>query len=275
MTLFLLACREPNDPRPHSGPDRDLPEHCPESPCVAELASATADEPGEGDEGGQLVVVAEEWAFVQAPGIDSFEHVAVFHLPDLAWVGTWRAPRLAAGALVAQDVTGDGELDLFVGRPYAHYEGATTTGEVQIGSVELVDRLPSGDEDLVSNAVFSFGGPRQVGVGAGIALVDVDGDGAPDLTVSGKGSCCDGKTFEPSGVWAFDLGFRGEAFEADALVHFEGDYGRWNGLLTHDLDVDGAAELWEARGTLLGHDLPLADGDWDFESRWSTGPTAR
>ncbi len=269
MILALLGCREGGrggDDPDHSGRPRSLPERCPESPCVTELASAVADEPGEGDEGGQVVVVAEEWAFVQAPGVDVHNHVSVFHLPELDWVGQWEADQLASGALVAGDVTGDGQLDLLVGRPYDPGEGTTEAELPHVGSVMLVDRLPSEVEDLSSNAVLSFAGPRQVGVGPGISLADVDGDSVADLTVSGLGHCCHNKTFEPSGVWVFDPNLRGTLTESAAKLHYEGVYGRWNALLVHDLEGDGEPELWETRGVLLGHRLPLSDGDPDLDA---------
>lgn len=56
---------------------------------------------------------------------------------------------------------------------------------------------------------------------------------------------------------------RGPLQEADAKLHFAGEYGRWNKLVLHDLEGDGSPELWETRGVLLGHQLPLTDGEAD------------
>lgn len=266
LVLVLSGCRGDDDHDRDTATERVLPPHCPEDPCVTALASAVADEPLPADWGGQTLVVWREWLFVGAPADGATEvwggrnHVTVYELPSLREVGRWDGGTAATGvgaALAASDIDGDGEVDLIVGAPDVAGDG---------GGVFVVDRLPAGPEDLEAHAVATFTDTKRAGIGAGIVVGDLDGDGASDLGLSGKGSCCDrdeDPPYDPARLYVVPASARGSLGPADATVALEQGYGRFNQTFLFDLDRDGVDELFDANGGLYGYRLPLVDAEED------------
>ncbi len=140
--------------------------------------------------------------------------------------------------VVAEDFDGDGWLDVFVandGMPDRLWMNRRT------GTFR--------DEALIRGVAVDFSGAAKAGMG--VSVVDLEGDGDPDLVVGNLRGESDSLFFNLGGHFADGTARTGLAADSSVFTRF--------GLVTADLNHDGAVELFVANGRVALHSP--ADGD--------------
>lgn len=241
MIALLAGCVEP--------PGRPT---CVEAPCVADLATAVGVEPDPGPTATEGLVVSGDRVYAAQASSDVHpNHVAVFALPDLTWLGAWEgvAGDGTGADLAVEDVDGDGVDEVAVARP-------GWSDRAHTGFAYLLPPEPDGTQDIASAARTTFRGPLEVGVDA-VFFADLDADGALDLGVSGPGTAVE---WTDAGVYGLPV-VDGVLGAADATTAVRGPYGVWWDPVRFDLDGDGRDELLTRGAGCRAHDLPLVDAE--------------
>jgi hypothetical protein len=256
MIALALACHTEAE----DASRRELPPPCETEPCVATLGQILWEGPDYPAYGGYSLALHEGVLLVGAPvepQEDEVGHPFVEALSlDGGVIGTWYGEDpwdLTGVSLAVTDLEGDGLAEVAIGDPNRQPSDAYR------GAVHLLSGLPSGDQNVWDEALFTFHSPEHVRVGGGVQFADILVEAPPVLLASGPGMLPDW----PGCVYALDPSLRGNITDIEATRTLCGEPGLGTRVATWDGDLDGQLDLLTSTQAGIG---------W-FRGPWETDIT--
>ena len=189
-----------------------------------------------------------------------------FSLTDAdRYTGESRVSRLGGRNHAIGDFNGDGHADILVNSDHQIPGYASGTAYLLHGASSLSADTNVGDAHArIANDMSSITFAGNGDWGNGVALGDLNGDGAEDLAIADPGADLS-RAYGNDGLVAVYLGGslsgdHGTAASADVLLHGISQYGAWPVVAGGDVDADGFDDIWVGYWATTSLDLYFLPG---------------